>query len=143
MRMASGNALLSAGLLYCVCAGYVIITYVLIIIMLDGETRPGQALAWWVNPIAIVIITLTFAPVRRWLQLGIDHLIYSQDNNPYAVVSQINQQLDTVAETDALLPTLVTTIATTLQLPYVAIETQLAGIQPAAYGLPPPQPRSR
>ena len=64
--------------------------------------------------------------------------MYGQHDNPYALLSQLNQQLEGATAPDALLPTVAATLAATLNLPYVAIETDLGAGQPAAtYGTPP------
>jgi signal transduction histidine kinase len=49
-------------------------------------------------------------------------MMYGERDDPITVLSRLGQQLETTLAPDAVLPSLVETIAQTLKLPYVAIE---------------------
>ncbi len=93
----------------------------------------------WLTWLTWAGIALTVWPVGRWLHQRISELIYGQYDNPYALLAQLNQHLDGINTPAALLPTVAATLAATLNLPYVAIETTLETAEPVAvYGTPPP-----
>jgi signal transduction histidine kinase len=78
---------------------------------------------WWLNLLAMLIIVLTFLPVHGWLRRSVNQLVYGQHDNPYAMLAQFNHSLDGSAAAEVLLPAIAATLAATLKLPYVAIET--------------------
>jgi signal transduction histidine kinase len=75
--------------------------------------------------LATGLIALLFQPLRGRLQQGVNRLMFGERDDPYKVLSQLGQQLQTTDTPQATLQSLVETIAVTLKLPFVAIE--LAG----------------
>ena len=75
--------------------------------------------------LATGLIAVLFQPVRGRLQQGVNRLMFGERDDPYMVLTQLGQQLQTTATPQATLQSLVETVAATLKLPYVAIE--LAG----------------
>jgi signal transduction histidine kinase len=73
------------------------------------------------------LIAVTVQPLRDWLQRGVDRLIYGQRHNPYAVVSDLGQRLETTYLPDAVLPAIAETVQLSLRLPYVAIWLERQG----------------
>ena len=63
-----------------------------------------------------------------------DRLAYGDRNDPYRTISALDRKLADVAEPGQLLPAMVNTLATSLRLPYVAIESTHSGIPLAAHG---------
>ncbi|MDQ2996546.1 MAG: GAF domain-containing sensor histidine kinase [Chloroflexota bacterium] len=134
----SGDALLSSGLRYGLLTFYVAIVYVLVL-ALSGVTNERSAVPWWLNVIALLIIVPTLPPVHGALRRSLNQLVYGQHDNPYALLSQLNQSMDGSTGSDAVLPSLAATLAATLKLPYVAIATEAAADHPVtSYGAPPP-----
>ena len=74
------------------------------------------------NLIVLLCIALTIVPVSRWLHRRLNDLVYAQDDNPYALVASINQQLQTMTNPQLTLPPVMETIATMLHLPYLCLE---------------------
>lgn len=70
---------------------------------------------------ATAVVAVLFQPLRARLQRGVDRLMYGERDDPYAVLSRFGQKLEAALTPDAVLPTLVETIAQALKLPYVAI----------------------
>ncbi len=139
----SANALLSRGLLYSILALYVGTVYVLVLAL--GGINPTGSLhinpPWWLNLVALLIIALTLLRVHAWLRVNVDRLVYDWHTDPYAVLSELGEHLTLEPDQslDAIVRTIAATIAATLQLPYVAVETgQESGAQMTAYGQPPP-----
>ena len=73
--------------------------------------------------LATGLIAVLFNPLRQRLQQGVNRLMYGQRDDPLAVLSELGRQLENTAVPGETLPALVETIAETLKLPYVAIET--------------------
>jgi two-component system NarL family sensor kinase len=71
------------------------------------------------------LVAVTFEPVRRRVQRGVDRLLFGDRDDPYEVITRLGDLLGRTVEPNALLPLLTGTIARSLQVPYVAIE--LAG----------------
>ncbi len=71
--------------------------------------------------IATGIIAIIFEPLRERLQRSVNRLMYGERDDPATVLARLSQRLDASLATDAVLPTIVETIAQTLRLPYAAI----------------------
>ena len=91
-----------------------------------------------ISLLATGLIAVAFNPVRERFQQGVNRLMYGQRDDPYAVLSQLGQQLQTTAVPAETLTSIVATIAATLKLPYVAIDLveQDAQVGEAAVGEP-------
>jgi two-component system NarL family sensor kinase len=110
----------------------------IIALALDGISG-NDPVPWWLNLVVLLTIALTFWPVRSWLRRGANQVVYGQYDNPYALIAHLNQRLDAVQSPQAIAPTLAETIASTLKLPYVAIETHREGqVVIVEYGSKPP-----
>lgn len=72
--------------------------------------------------LATGLIAVLFQPVRERLQRGVNRLMFGERDDPYAVLSKLGAQLQTTTTPEAMLQSVVETVATTLKLPYVAIE---------------------
>jgi two-component system NarL family sensor kinase len=53
-------------------------------------------------------------------------MLYGQRDEPYVVLSQLGRRLETVLESEAVLPAIVDTVREALRVPYVALEVQSA-----------------
>src|ERR687898_15264 len=87
------------------------------------QTRENVA----VPLLAAGLVAALFAPLRNRLQRGVNHLMYGKRDEPYAVLSRLGQQLEANLAPDAVLPTVVNTVAESLKLPYTAIELERDG----------------
>jgi signal transduction histidine kinase len=85
------------------------------------------------NPIISLLTTgliaMLFAPLREWLQRGVNRLMYGERDDPYTVLSRLGGQLETSLALETVLPTLVETIKQAFRLPYVAIELRIEGLE--------------
>lgn len=89
--------------------------------------------------LATGLVALVFQPMRQWLQLLINRLLYGERDNPAEVLSNLGKRLESVVAPDAILPAIVESIAKALRLPYVAVMLK-QGIEfalAAEYGQPP------
>ncbi|MCA9945610.1 MAG: hypothetical protein KC449_19145, partial [Anaerolineales bacterium] len=88
----------------------------------------GLSLLWrtennlLVSLFATGLIAVLFQPVRERLQRAANRLMFGERDDPYQVLSTLGSQLQTNATPQAMLQSVVGTIASTLKLPYVAIE---------------------
>lgn len=71
--------------------------------------------------LATGLIAVLFHPLRKRLQQAINYLVYGERNDPYRVLSLLSQRLETTLIPDAVLPTIVETVAQAFKLAYVAI----------------------
>ena len=72
--------------------------------------------------LATGLVAILFQPMRERLQRGVNRLMFGERDDPYAVLSKLGAQLQTTSTPEAILHSVVETIANTLKLPYVAIE---------------------
>jgi len=71
--------------------------------------------------VATGLVAVLFQPLRAWVQRGVNRLLYGQRDEPYSVITQLSQRLEAQLSPDAVLSTIVETVAQALKLPYVAI----------------------
>jgi signal transduction histidine kinase len=74
-----------------------------------------------ISLVATGLVAVLFQPLRVWLQRGVNRLLYGQRDEPYSVITQLSQRLEGTLAPDAVLSTIVDTVAQALKLPYVAI----------------------
>ena len=97
-----------------------------------------------VSLLATGLVAILFQPLRSRLQRGVNKLMYGERDDPYAVISRLGRRLEATLAPDAVLPTVVETIAQALKLPYVAILLKEGeGFRSAAaYGSPTGEPET-
>ena len=97
-----------------------------------------------VSLLATGAVALLFQPLRERLQRVVNRLMYGERDEPYAVVSRLGRRLEATLAPDAVLPTVVETIAQALKLPYAALLLNEGnGFRTAAsYGSPTGEPES-
>jgi two-component system, NarL family, sensor kinase len=76
---------------------------------------------------ATAAVAVAFAPLRSLLQRRINRIMYGDREEPYRAISRLGERLGSSLEPDAVLPTIVASVAEGLRLPYVAIELDEAG----------------
>ncbi len=90
-------------------------------------------------------VAVIFQPLRERLQRAVNRLLYGERDDPYAVLARLSQRLESTLAPDAVLPTIVETVAHALKLPYAAIALTTddgrpqtaASFPPSAVGGPP------
>ena len=91
-----------------------------------------------ISLVATGLVAVLFQPLRERLQHGVNRLMYGERDDPYAVISQLGRRLEETLAPDAVLPTLVETVARGLKLPYaaIALTTEDEETIAASYGQP-------
>ncbi len=127
---------LATALVSLVLLGWIATVYVLVLVA-DGLSATNSHVDWWAHVIAIALIVVTIEPVRRWLRLAVDDVVYGHLDGAYTVMTELNRQIDVTAPTGPTTadPSLARMIARTLNVPYVAIvdgstETSVVGLRP-------------
>jgi signal transduction histidine kinase len=96
----------------------VAVAYTLVIVVLPRvDSRPSTFAALLLGS---AVAGVAFA-ARRTLSVRITRLVYGERNDPYAVISRLSE-VNTAAETDSVLPDVVSTLASALRLPYVRLD---------------------
>jgi signal transduction histidine kinase len=92
--------------------------------------------------LATGLVAVLFQPLRARLQRGVNRLVYGERDDPYAVLSRLGSRLEATLAPEALLPTIVETVAQALKLPYAALALKQgdAFTTAASYGLPQDKP---
>jgi signal transduction histidine kinase len=84
-------------------------------LLLQGRATAGVSVA------ATALMAVLFAPARSWLQRRADRLVYGDRHDPHAALSRLGRRLEATMAPEAVLPSLVETVAESLRLPYVAV----------------------
>jgi signal transduction histidine kinase len=127
-------------LVYSILTAVVVGLYVLVVGYLGALFHTGSSLV--ISLLATGLVAVLFQPLRGLLQRGVNRLLYGQRDEPYTVITRLSRRLRETLEPEAVLSTIVETVAQALKLPYVAIlwkqeeNFQLA----ASYGTPAGEP---
>jgi signal transduction histidine kinase len=118
-RLFDIDLILNRTLVYGALIGVVVSAYVLIVGLISAQFQSSQSPV--IAILATGLVALLFNPLRQRLQHGVNHLMYGERDDPYAVLSQLGQRLETVLAPNAILPMIVETIGHALKLPFVEI----------------------
>jgi signal transduction histidine kinase len=113
------DLLLNRTLVYLGLTGLVIGIYVVAVGLLSLLFRSAGDLA--VSLAATGVVAVALQPIKTRLQTGVNRMLYGARDDPYGVISSLGHRLGSTIAPEAVLPTLVETIAQALKLPYVAI----------------------
>jgi two-component system NarL family sensor kinase len=72
--------------------------------------------------VAALVTAVAVGPARNRSQRLVDHFFYGERNDPYRALSDVSRRLEAVAGPGSVLTGVVTAVAESLRLPYVAIE---------------------
>jgi signal transduction histidine kinase len=136
------DVVINRTLVYGALTACVVGIYVLVVVALGALFQTQINLA--VSLSATGFVAVAFQPLRGRLQRGVNRLMYGERDDPYAVISRLGKRLEAAVEPEAVLATVVETIAQALKLPYVAILLAEEGWfrTAAAYGSPAGEPEA-
>jgi signal transduction histidine kinase len=80
-----------------------------------------------VSILAAGLVAVLFQPLRERLQRGVNHLMYGERDDPYAVLSRLGTRIESTLSPEAVLPAAVRTVSEALKLPYAAVESKRDG----------------
>jgi signal transduction histidine kinase len=112
------DVLIGRGVVYLGLTAAVVAIYALIVVGMGQLLRVDNLL---LSLLATGVIAVVFQPMRLRLQRLVARLLYGERDDPYLVLSGLGRRLGESIDPDAVLPTVVSTVAATLRLPYVAI----------------------
>jgi signal transduction histidine kinase len=130
-RLWAIDTILRRSIAYAVVTTLLVMAYVVIAV-----TVARIASARVAAPVAAAVVALSFAPVVRWAQRLVDGLFYGDRSDPYRTLRELGRRLSAMPHRDVL-ESLVQSIATSLRLPYVAVERP-DGTRLAEHGVPGP-----
>jgi signal transduction histidine kinase len=113
------DILINRTLVYGCLSVCVALVYVLVVGSLGALFGTSGNLV--IELLATGLVAVLFHPLREWVQRGVNRLLYGQRDEPYSVITQLSQRLESTLAPDAVLSTIVETVAQALRLPYVAI----------------------
>lgn len=118
-RLFDLEIILNRALVYGALTTFVIGVYVGIVVYIGALLQSEGNLL--LSLLATSIVAVLFQPLRERLQRGVDRLIYGARHEPYQALAQLGRHLEGTIDPNAILPTIVETVATALKLPYVAV----------------------
>jgi signal transduction histidine kinase len=98
----------------------VVLLYVLVVGGLGAVLQVQGSLI--VSLLATGLAAVMFQPLRDRLQRGVNHLMYGERDDPYAVLSRMGQRLESRLAPEAVLPAVTRTLREALKLPYAEIQ---------------------
>jgi signal transduction histidine kinase len=130
------DILINRTLVYGTLTACVVGLYVLVVVGLGALLQSSGNLL--ISLVATGLVVVLVQPLRERLQRAVNRLIYGERDTPYRVISRLGQRLEATLALDAVLPTIVETVAQALKLPYVAITLKQEGefVRAASYGSP-------
>jgi len=98
----------------------VILLYVLIVGGLSALFQSGNSIL--LSALVTGAIAFLFQPLRQRLQRLVNRLMYGERDDPATALAQLGHRLETALAPEAVLPSIVETVARALKAPYAAIE---------------------
>ncbi len=128
------DLIINRTLVYAVLTVSIVALYVLVVVGLGTlfQARGNFGIAL----LATSLVAVLFQPWRHRLQRTVNHLMYGDRDDPYRVISRLGQRLEATLAPEAVLPTIVETVAQALKLPYAAMTLKQDGefVIVASYG---------
>ncbi|HEX2738926.1 MAG TPA: GAF domain-containing sensor histidine kinase, partial [Rubrobacter sp.] len=121
----NADLLINRTLVYAALTACVVGIYVFVVGYLGALLHTEDNLL--ISLVATGLVAVLFQPLRYRLQRTINRLMYGERDDPYAALSRLGQHLEATIAPDAVLSTVVETVAEALKAPYAAIEIERNG----------------
>lgn len=121
-RLYDIDLVINRTLVYGALTACVIGIYVFVVGYLGALFRTGGSLA--ISLVATGLVAVLFQPLRDRLQRGVNRLMYGERDDPYRVISRLGERLKATDAPEAVLPTIVETVAGALKLPHAEISSR-------------------
>lgn len=118
-RLFDIDLILARTLVFGTLTAIVVGTYVFVVTTLGALFRVNDNLL--VSLLATGVIAVIVQPLRQRVQGTVHRIVYGERDDPYVALSRLGHRLEGQLSSDAVLPTIVETIAQALRLPYVAL----------------------
>ncbi|MBI2873352.1 MAG: hypothetical protein HYY00_09230 [Chloroflexi bacterium] len=118
-RLFDIDVIINRTLVYGILTAVVVGLYVLVVGSLGVLFQARGDLL--ISLVAAGLVAVLFQPLRQRLQHAINRWMYGQRDDPYTVLTSLGRHLEDTLPADAILPTVVETVARALKIPYVAI----------------------
>ena len=141
-RLYDIDVVINRTLVYGALTACVVGIYVLAVVAFGALFQAQGNLA--VSLLATGLVAVLFQPLRSRLQRSVNRLMYGERDDPYAVISRLGKRLEAALDPEAVLPTVVETIAQALKLPHATIllKEGKGSRAAASYGLPRGEPET-
>lgn len=131
-RLWDVERVISRTLVYGALSTLVIGCYALIVGLAGALTQSADNLL--LSILATGLIAILFQPLRQRMQTMVNRMLYGERDDPVTVLERLSHRLAQTTSPDAMLTSLVETVAHTLKLPYVALVTGDVNSIMASYG---------
>jgi signal transduction histidine kinase len=118
-RLYDIDLIINRTLVYGALSVIVVGLYILVVASLGALLQAQGSL--FASLLAAGLVAVLFAPLRDRLQRAVNRLMYGQRDDPYKVLSSLGERLEATLAPNAVLPTIVESVAQALKLPYAAI----------------------
>jgi signal transduction histidine kinase len=120
------DLIINRALVYGALTASVVLLYVLVVGGLGEiiQIRGNLLVSLFTTGLAAVL----FQPLRYRLQRFVNHLMYGDRDDPYAVLSRLGSRLESTLAPDAVLPAVAKTVKEALKLPYAEIQLKRKGV---------------
>jgi two-component system, NarL family, sensor kinase len=137
-RLYDIDLLISRSLVYATLTAGVVAVYVAVVTVVG--TVVGDRAEFAGPLVATGIVAVAFQPAREAVQRQVSRLVHGAAADPYAALARLAQRLEATIGPGPVLSVVVETVATTLRMPYVAIELAEDGSfrRVASHGEPGP-----
>ncbi|QIN82347.1 histidine kinase [Rubrobacter tropicus] len=126
-RLYDVDAVINRALVYGSLTAVVAALYVLLVAVFGALFRVGAGGNLVVSLVATGLVAVLFQPLRARLQDGVDRLMYGQRRDPYAALSRLGERLEAAFVPEAVLPTIVETVARAMGIPHAEISLKKDG----------------
>jgi signal transduction histidine kinase len=134
------DIIINRTLVYGALTAFIVGVYILVVGILSTLLHAYGNI--FISLLATGLIAVLFQPLRARLQRGVNRLMFGERDDPHAVLSRLGSRLEATLAPEAILSTIVETVAQALKLPYAAIALKQGDefITAASYGLPQDKP---
>ena len=141
-RLYDVDAVINRTLVYGALTTAVVVLYVALVAVFGALFRVGAGDNLAVSLVATGLVAALFQPLHARLQRGVDRMMYGQRREPYAALSRLGERLEAALAPEAVLPTIVETVAQAMKVPYAEISLEKDGRFEiaAVYGSPANEP---
>lgn len=137
-RLYDADAVINRTLVYGALTAAVAALYVALVAVFGAFFRVGVGDNLAVSLLATGLVAVLFQPLRARLQRGVDRTMYDQRREPYAALSRLGERLEATLAPEAVLPTIVETVAQAMRIPHAEVSLKKDGRfeTAAVYGSP-------